>query len=299
MAQVLVTGATGLLGHALVPALAALGHAVLRHGHQAAADRPCDLHADLTRAEATEAMLSIARPEVIVNLAALTDVDACELEPERAHRLNVRSVQNLAAWVQRQAGGCHLLHLSTDQVYDAEGDRAGPFGEDQVTIRNHYAASKLAAELAASVVPATVLRSNFFGRSRCPRRASLTDWLWQSLSAGRAIQVFDDVLFSPLSIDTLCGLVACCLAQRPVGVFNLGSHDGMSKADFAFAFAAAAGLPSSAMQRGRSSEMTRLKARRPADMRMDPRRIEQTLGRRLPRLIDEINFTGAQYREPL
>jgi dTDP-4-dehydrorhamnose reductase len=299
MAKVLVTGATGLLGHALVPVLAAQGHAVLRHGHRAAADRPCDLHADLTQPEATEAMLAQARPELIVNLAALTDVDACEGAPERAHSLNVHSVQNLVAWVRRQPAGCHLLHLSTDQVYDANGDRVGPFGEDQVTIRNHYAASKLAAELAASAVPATVLRSNFFGRSRCPGRASFTDWLWQSLCAGRAIQVFDDVLFSPLSIDALCGLITRCLAQRPVGVFNLGSHDGMSKADFAFAFAAAAGLPTPAMQRSRSGDMARLKARRPTDMRMDLRRIEQTLGLRLPRLIDEINSTGVQYREPL
>ena len=293
-ATVLVTGATGLLGAALVPALQAAGFSVLRHGWQAAAD----VHADLTRRDDTLALLERVRPDVIVHLAALTDVDACEADPQRAYLLNLQSVVHLAEWIANARPGSHLVQISTDQVYDG----LGPHAECGVCIRNTYASSKIAAELAASGVGATVLRTNFFGRSRRAGRVSFSDWLFAALQGGQAIQVFDDVLFSPLAIDTLALAIGRVVARRPAGVFNLGSRSGgvggISKADFAFAFAAAAGLPTLSMTRSLSTTMTTLKAYRPKDMRMDSSRFERTLDLRLPELTDEIQRMGMLYREP-
>ena len=295
---VLVTGATGLLGAALVPALQTAGFTVLRHGWQAAAD----VHADLTRRDDTLALLKRVRPDVIVHLAALTDVDACEADPQRAYLLNLQSVVHLAEWIANARPGSHLVHISTDQVYDG----AGPHAEGGVCIRNTYAFSKIAAEIAASGVGATVLRTNFFGRSQRAGRASFSDWLFAALRSGQAIQVFDDVLFSPLAIDTLALAISRVVARRPAGVLNLGSCvggvgggvGGISKADFAFAFAAAAGLPTASMTRSLSTTMTTLKAYRPKDMRMDSSRFERTLDLRLPELGDEIQRMGMLYREP-
>jgi dTDP-4-dehydrorhamnose reductase len=294
MASILVTGATGLLGSSLVPALRAAGHAVHSHGHSHAAEQEADL-GDWTQ---TAALLERTRPDCIVNLAALTNVDLCEADPQQAYRLNTLPVAHLARWMREQAGeqapACHLVQISTDMVYDG----SGPHAEGDVRVANTYAFSKLAAEHAAAGVSSTVLRTNFFGRSRRAGRVSFSDWLVQGMREGRAMTVFDDVLFSPLAIDTLCSLLAQVVQARPRGVYNLGARDGMSKADFAYQLAAALDLPTGALQRGLASAAPALRARRPTDMRTDCSLFEHTMGLRLPTLAEQIQSLRSDYLEP-
>ncbi|MGZ5026973.1 MAG: dTDP-4-dehydrorhamnose reductase family protein [Methylobacter sp.] len=287
--QILVTGATGLLGCALVPALEARGYTVTRHGFHATAQ----VQADLCSYTETTAMLARYQPDCIINLAGLTNVDTCELDPDSAYRLNVVTVQNLCRSIKQESPACHLIQISTDQLYDAPG----PNSETGVIIRNSYAFSKVAAEIAAESVASTILRTNFFGRSQCAKRVSFSDWIYRNLQQGLPLQVFEDVLFSPLSSPTLCDMIELVVRQRPLGIFNLGSRNGLSKADFAYALAEELSLPTQTMQRIRLSEMTALKAQRPKDMRMDSTRFEQRFGLQLPKLIDEINSIRSHYLE--
>jgi dTDP-4-dehydrorhamnose reductase len=288
MTSILVTGATGLLGSALVPLLCERGRTVARLGRSQATD----INADLSSYEQTARVLERVNPDVIINLIALTDVDRCETHPQEAYSLNVKPIENLCNWMRLAGEHCHLIQISSDQLYDG----LGPHSEDKVVIRNHYAMSKVAAEFAARNVNSTILRTNFIGRSLRDDRISLTDWLYDALSRGRSINVFDDVLFNPLSIGTLCDFIELCVVKRPLGVFNLGSHDGMSKADFAFAFAAAAGLPTANLSRRSHRDLGKLLAYRPTDMRMRCDRFEDRMKIRLPRLLDEIKIVAEDYR---
>jgi dTDP-4-dehydrorhamnose reductase len=288
MANVLVSGATGLLGSRLVPLLEERGHQVTRLGHKQATD----LNADLASFEQTAHALDKAKPEVIINLTALTNVDSCETDPQEAYRLNVKAVENLCIWMQAAVQPCHLIQISSDQLYDG----VGPHSEGELNIRNHYAMSKLAGEFAAATVPSTILRTNFVGRSHRGGRVSFTDWLHSALLGKALINVFDDVMFSPLFIGTLCDCIERTIVERPLGVFNLGSCDGMSKADFAFAFAAAIDLPTVNLIRSNSSAVSTLSVRRPSDMRMFCERFEGRMKLKLPRLIDEIQLLALDYR---
>lgn len=277
--RVLVLGAFGLLGSSLVHHLRSSGHEVLCHSRSGHAD----VVAELTDEGQVAAALSAVQPDVIVNLAALTNVDECERNPPAAYRGNVRVVENVAQWIEGQRAACHLVHISTDQVYDGPG----PHREDDSAPSNYYGFSKYAGELAAARVASTVLRTNFFGPSECPGRTSLSDWVTGSLRQGKTITVFDDVWFSPLTLHRLSAMLIRVVEGRPRGVFNLGSRDGMSKADFAFAIAGTLGLPSVLLQRGTSTSL-RLAAYRPKDMRMDSSRFEQALDLELPTLTEEI-----------
>jgi dTDP-4-dehydrorhamnose reductase len=287
MANVLVTGATGLLGSSLVPLLQERGHQVTRLGHTQTAD----LNADLANYDQTAHALYQAKPEVIINLTALTNVDRCETHPHEAYLVNVKPVENLCVWMQAAGHPCHLIQISSDQVYDG----LGPHAEGKLTIRNHYAMSKLAGELAAANVPSTTLRTNFVGRSQCEGRTSFTDWLYDALRSGTPINVFNDVMFSPLALGSLCDCIERTILYRPLGVFNLGSRDGMSKADFAFAFADAKGLPTNKLVRGDIRAVASMAARRPTDMRMKCEKFEVSMRLRLPRLIDEIQTLAQDY----
>ena len=284
---ILLVGGSGMLGSNLAPILRGSAP-VLVHGHQAQAD----LRADFTDASQAHTLLESSRPTAIINLAGLTNVDACELQPNQAYRLNVRIVENLVSWISLQDSPPVFIHISTDQLYDGEG----PHLEDDVTISNTYALTKYAGELAALRVPSTVLRTNFFGPSHCPSRASFTDWLLAGLRGSQTLKVFDDLYFSPLSMTTLCRAISTVLSSPVKGVFNLGAKDGMSKADFAFAFAQALDLPTASMERTTTNQVDFLKTYRPKDMRMDSQAFESAFNLDLPFLAQELQLTCEEYR---
>ena len=289
MNNVLVTGATGLLGRHLAPKLKEHGHGIITHARTVDADFSANL-ADYNK---TFELLTRIQPTVIINLVGLTSVEHCQEQPNEAYLANTRVVENLVIWILCTGTDCHLVQISTDHLYD----ETGPHAEDIVTLTNNYAFSKYSGELAAARVSNTILRTNFIGRSKVSKRESHTDWLYTSLANGKYIQVLDDVSFSPLSLTTLAEMIHLVLGQRLVGTFNLGSRNGMTKSEFDFAFADSLGLPTETMSRINSNQATFLKAYRPKDMRMDCTKFEKAFHLALPYLRDEIKLAAEDYLE--
>jgi dTDP-4-dehydrorhamnose reductase len=289
MSKILITGATGLLGTTLVPFLKKCGYNIVTHARSG----EVDFLVDLADREKSIAMLTQVQPSMIINLASLTSVELCQDEPNMAYLANTRTVENIAYWIQKTGANCHLIQISTDHVYDG----AVLHAEDKITLTNIYAFSKYAGELAAARVPSSILRTNFIGRSKVSHRVSLSDWVYISLTNGNHVQVLDDVFFSPLSMNTLVEMIQLVVEKKPVGIFNLGSHNGMSKADFDFAFAELLKLPTETMTRIETRQATFLKAYRPKDMRMDCSKFENALGVKLPQLSDEIIRVAKEYDE--
>ncbi len=276
MSTVLVTGATGFLGPYLVDAFNALGQVI--GTARSSSDRNCDL----TDSNAVRALLDDAKPDVVVHAAALTDVDLCEREPALAEKINRDATANVVKYLPQAAV---FLYISTDQVYPSSG---APHVEGHEGPVNVYGSSKLAGEEAARRHASTlVLRTNLFGVSRAAKASSLVDFLIQKFRAREPVPLFSDVLFSPLHIQTVVAICVEAIRRKMTGTFNLGSHGGMSKCDFALAVAHHLGLPTDG---ARPTQSTSLPARapRPLDMRMDVSRIEKAFGRPMPTLADEI-----------
>ena len=290
MSSVIVFGATGLLGASLVPALRARGYTVLAQSRGPGGD----LRLDPSDRMAVCAALAIHRPTAVINLVAATDVDKCEAQTELAWQANAGVVAAIVGGILASnndpASRPHLVHISTDQVYNGPG----PHTEDEVHPINVYGLSKYTGELLAERVGATVLRSNFYGRSRSAGRVSFSDWLVRSLREKTPITVFDDVKFSAIHIDTLCVYIARSIELRPAGTFNAGCRDGISKADFAMALARALGLPTENVRMGTSANAD-LKARRPLDMTLQVARLEAALDLQCPNMFNEIQHAAKEY----
>ena len=280
MTKIMITGSSGLLGCSLVPYLRKHDYDLISHSHNSQIG---DVNCDLTNYNEVDEIFRNVNPDVIVNLSALTSVDECETNPNKAYLLNAKIVENLSKWILLNNNCCHLIQISTDHIYDG----LGPHTEDQLTLTNYYSFSKYAGEIAASKVFSTILRTNFFGLSECQNRKSFSDWIIDSLLDKREIKVFEDVKFSPLSIHKLVELLRVVIDQRVQGTFNLGSRDGLSKADFAYALAQKFGLSTSNMHRSLSS-MHNMKVYRPKDMRMDSSCFEKRFSIVLPTLKEEI-----------
>ena len=273
--RVLVTGATGLLGpyvRAAFPDKEVV----------TTARKNSDWDCDLTDKAAVRYLIQKVGPDAVVHLMALTDVDYCEANPQVAQMFNTESVDHIVAELEPDAT---LVYLSSDQVYPGDG---GPYAEDAADPINVYGQSKLSGELAAlRHANSLCLRANLFGPSRTEGRASLSDFVVEALRQEKPVTLFQDILFSPLHMDTLARYVRRSIEEELRGVFNLGCREGMSKADFALSIARHKGLPTTSATMGESHHLPG-RARRPADMRMDVSLIEEAIGETMPTLECEI-----------
>jgi dTDP-4-dehydrorhamnose reductase len=206
--RILVTGAGGQVGARVVEALA--GHDVLA----AARDT-----VDLVAREQVEQVVAEFAPDAIVNAAAMTSVDACELDPERAFAVNALGVRALAQAAARR--GAHLVHVSTDYVFDGTSTR--PYDEwDAVRPISEYGRSKLGGELEVERHAgswATVRTSWVFGR----RGTDLVSWAFGAFDRGELDGVLADQVSIPTYAPDLAGLLARFAVERRQGLFHATS----------------------------------------------------------------------------
>jgi len=283
--KILVLGGTGLLGCSLVPELRLAGHEVLVHSYLQEG-----LRADLTDSHSTAELLSGVRPDYLINLVCLSDVDACERDISAAFRLNVLVLENVCVWLKLNPM-VRLIHVSSDHVYDGDGANQ----ESNISIKNVYALSKYCAEKVAMERGACILRTNFFGSSQCFNRQTFSDWIIESLHQEKSVTFFDDVMFSPIQMKTLANIIVRVIDRFSGGVFNVGSKNGMSKSDFAFLIAKSLGLSTENVCVG-SASGSGLSCR-PKGMMMESQKFEETFLFPLPSLMEEVENFCTTYRE--
>ena len=129
--KVLVTGAGGLVGRAVVSHCNLADESVVALDHHAL---------DITDESQVNAAIDRERPEVVINCGAWTDVDGCELDPGRAHAANALGPELLALGCRR--AGALLITISTDYVFD--GEKKGYYTQrDQPNPQSVYGVSKI------------------------------------------------------------------------------------------------------------------------------------------------------------
>lgn len=267
MPRILIFGAYGMLGTSLSPMLVLQGHTVFKQGRANTAE----YSVDPTDSKAVTRLVTNLKPDVIINLIAMTNVDGCERDVLGAFKANTSTVKAIAD--ASIASSSKLMHISTDQVYDGDG----PHIESDISPCNVYGLSKYAGELAANTCEATILRTNFVGRSNLVGRLAFTDWLVESFRQHESITLFEDVFFNALHISDLCKAIELVISRPRPGIFNVGSTNGLSKADFALGLASRLNLAISNVTIGKYSA-SGLGVRRPLDMRMDISRFEKEFG---------------------
>ena len=287
MNNLLVLGSSGLLGSELISGQYLNKYNIVSHSLSA----KTDYNLDLQNYDNLVKMIQEVRPKIIINLVGITDVDRCEKFPYEAYALNVKTVENLVNAIKNFCPEAFLIHISTDQVYDTKGSDS----EKNVKLSNYYAYSKYCGELIASQTSSTILRTNFFGKSKTSKRNSFTDWLLDQHNLKKDIKVFEDILFNPLCMNSLCKMIELVVQKKIQGIFNLGSHEGMSKADFSFYFAKVLNLTTSNMSKATVSNNKFLTAYRPKNMIMDLTMFENKFKVKLPKLKDEIVLASKQY----
>jgi dTDP-4-dehydrorhamnose reductase len=207
----LVTGAAGMLGRDMCAALR-------RHGEPVTALDRQEL--DITDPAAVAGRLGERKPDVVVNCAAWTAVDAAEGQEAQALRVNGTGVANLAAACARR--GARLVQVSTDYVF--AGTSPGGYAEDDDPAPvNAYGRTKLAGERAALSLPGTgyVVRTAWLYGAHGPNfvRTMIT-----KARAGSPVRVVTDQRGQPTwSLDVAGQIVALIRAGAKPGVYHATS----------------------------------------------------------------------------
>lgn len=236
--RVLITGANGLLGQALVARMSRFPDydvlATARDERLKVPDASCGYAPlDVTDAEAVENLFEDFAPSVVVNCAAMTQVDDCETEHERCRRVNADAVETLAEQCRRT--GARLVQLSTDFVFDGSD---GPYAEDaRPAPVNYYGEAKLAGENAARAagvdqwaVARTVL---VYGTGHALGRSNILLWLLDELQAGRRVQVVTDQIRTPTYVADLAAGVEKMVRHEASGIYHLAGRELVSVHEFA------------------------------------------------------------------
>ena len=208
--RVLVTGAAGRLGAAIVEAFP--DAQVIAHARSSL---------DITDAAAVSGAVRAERPDVIINCAAFNDVDGAESAPLAALAVNAFAPRNLAR-AARDAGAT-LVHYGTDFVFD--GRSTQPWDETaQPSPQSTYAASKLLGEWFALDAPrAYVLRveSLFGAASNWTGRTGTMDSIVAGLENGRDVRVFTDRIVSPSYVPDIAAATRhLVLRDAPPGLYH-------------------------------------------------------------------------------
>ena len=278
--KILVTGGNGLLGQKLSllldskedVELIATARSPLSIQLKRGAFQPLDI----TNQDDVNRVLSDVKPDVVINTAAMTQVDHCETEREKCWLSNVTAVEYLVKACEKEK--TKLIHVSTDFIFDG---KMGPLKEDaKPNPVNYYGESKLAGEqiVQGSKVDWAILRTVLvFGITSDLSRSNIVLWVKNSLEQGKVINVVNDQWRTPTLAEDLA--MGCYLAatKNANGIFHISGEKMMTPYDIAIETAAFFGLDPSLIK---ATDSTKFKqpAIRPLKTGFDITKAKKELG---------------------
>lgn len=240
--KILVTGSNGLLGQKLVKLLCDSENITVVATARNSNRLPDNLGdykfiaMDIASKTSVDEVVAQVMPDVIVNTAAMTNVDQCEKEREECWQANVASAEYLVSACEKH--NVHLVHVSTDFIFDGT---EGPLTEEATPNPvNYYGESKLEAEkiILNSKISWSIARTVLvYGIAHDMSRSNIILWVKKSLEDGKEINVVNDQWRTPTLAEDLaqgCHLLATSKAQ---GIFNISGKDMLTPYDMAIATA--------------------------------------------------------------
>ncbi|QRV15799.1 dTDP-4-dehydrorhamnose reductase [Haloterrigena salifodinae] len=293
---ILVLGSGGLLGSTLVDrclerSIDAVG---TYHSTAPAFDIPLEQH-DVRETDAFRTILDGYQPDVVVNCAAMTDVDDCESDREAAFDVNGTAPGDLASCCA--ARDVPFAHVSTDYVFD--GDASEPYDETASTRPIQvYGDSKLAGEEAVRDVDGDILvaRLSFvYGvRGDTNELVGFPAWVQDTLADGGDVPLFVDQHLTPTRAGQAADTLLDLLETGAEGVYHVACRSCVTPYEFGHEIARLQGADETLIEESEQADISR-DADRPSYTCLDVTAVEEELGRRQPTLEDDLRAIEEQF----
>ncbi|MGD1005975.1 MAG: dTDP-4-dehydrorhamnose reductase [Ignavibacteriaceae bacterium] len=235
--RILVIGANGMLGQRVIrfyskqENVELLGSSIEPEPVYKNTEYVC---CDLSKRESVKKVVYDFYPDFIINTAAYTNVDKCEVERETAWKTNVKGVEYIAEVCR--VVDAHFIHISTDYIFDGT---KGPY--DETAIPNplgYYGRTKLASENALKISGSiyTILRTNvLYGIAES--HPDFVRWLVNTIRKGEKVRIVIDQINNPTFIDDLVQAISKAVEFNKQGIYNIGGKEFLSRYDFSLKIA--------------------------------------------------------------
>ena len=230
--KILVTGSNGLLGQKLLHRLVEDENieviATSRGENRVSRSQKYTyLSLDITSQKEVEKVVFDQSPDIVINTAAMTNVDLCEDEQELCDKINVDAVNFLANTCA--SINAHLIHISTDFIFDGLD---GPYSEDDMPNPiSYYGLSKLKSEeiLYNHNVDWTILRTIIvFGVGENLSKGNIVLWAKGALEKEEELNIIDDQFRAPTLAEDLAEACFLVARKKAYGIFHISGKDIMS-----------------------------------------------------------------------
>ncbi|MGC8773294.1 MAG: dTDP-4-dehydrorhamnose reductase [Conexivisphaera sp.] len=266
--KILVIGCSGQLGAALMKVLREAGFDAIGTYSTSRIDECRRL--DVVDPLAVQDLMFKLESQVVINAAAFTDVDGCEIDANACYRVNGEAVRVIVR--AARAIGAYFVHVSTDYVFD--GERGTYREEDLPRPVNFYGLSKLVGEAyALSYEKSLVVRtSGVFSalKRNFPRLAA------DSLRGGREVRAVSDMYYSPIHASTLARAIVGLVERRALGIVHVAGRR-MSRYELALRIADAIGADRRLVVPVERERMS-WRAKRPVDSSLNSSRATSLIG---------------------
>lgn len=235
--KILITGSNGLLGQKLIYTLLSqkdIEIIATSQGDNRLLKKEGYIYESLDiRNEANvDSIISKYKPDALINTAAMTNVDACEIEKEKCWKLNVEAVKYLVKACEKDK--VHLIHISTDFIFDG---KHGPYRENDLpNPLSYYALSKYESEkiVQASTNWAILRTIILYGVTDNMSRSNIVLWAKDALEKGKKIDVVDDQFRAPTLAEDLADACISAARKKAQGVYHVSGKDIMSILDLVY-----------------------------------------------------------------
>ena len=217
-------------------------------------------------------------PDLVINCAAIIDVDFCENNFELSYKVNAIGPKNLARHCKEI--GAYFVHISSDAVFD--GTKDGKYTEeDTPSPISKYGKTKLDSEKFINEVggDAVVIRTTIYGWNM-EKKFSLSEWMLDKLEKNEKFSGISDVYFTPILVNNLGSAIMELYNLRYKGILNIAGSEAISKLEFGQKIAEVFSLNSSIIKPVRLDEMN-FSAKRSKNMTLDITKAKKILKTKL------------------
>jgi len=230
--RILITGANGFLGHYLIPLAMEANHQIMATG-RGESRLPFSssslfeyLSMDFTNEKEVEEVFIKVKPDIVIHCGAMSKPDECELNREKAFKVNVTGTGTLLKYAKKSKS--HFIFLSTDFVFDGE---KGMYEENYPTNPvNYYGSTKAMAEelIKEYTFPWSIVRTILVYGKPISGKDNLLTLVKRKIEKKEIFRVFDDQERTPTYVEDLAKAILAIAEKKAEGVFHISGKDKLT-----------------------------------------------------------------------